>query len=121
MRVPWGSDERVKSRALGGGSPRPEEEGRPDVGRNLGGWWGCLDPHMVSGSPALQPRLRGCVTLGKFHALFEPRFPPQRNGGQTHPPRKDNAKLGPGATRGGLESLASQFCRAQAGVLAMAV
>lgn len=52
--------------------------------RGLGGW------------AALQLGFPGCVTLRKFHALSEP-----ENRGQTHPPHRDDAKLGRGCREGG--------------------
>ena len=41
---------KIQNAALGGGSPRPEEEERPEVGGNLRSEWGCLDPHVGWGT-----------------------------------------------------------------------
>lgn len=64
---------KIQNAARGGGSPRPEEEERPEVGGNLRSEWGCSDPHGL-GNPVLQPRLAGGVTLGKFQLCLSLSF-----------------------------------------------
>lgn len=41
---------KIQNAAPGGGSPRAEEEERPEVGGNLRSEWGCSDPHVAWGT-----------------------------------------------------------------------
>lgn len=111
LGVPWGSDGRVQNGPPCGGSPKPEEEGRPERGCNLEGWVGILrSPRGLGGpSPAGLPR---CVTLAKFHTLSGSQFPPRSHRGQTTYPAGTRGNLALDSertTRGGSQSLASQL------------
>lgn len=77
--------------------PTAEAQGGPRRAAAFGGRVGPFSSPHGPGASGLQPGLPGGVTLEVPRS--GPQFPFRRNRGQTHPPRRQDAKLGRGAKR----------------------